>query len=206
MPSSPTNSILPGFRQRTRFTPRVRGVTLIELLVALAIVAVLASIAAPSFARLRANSAVAGHVNTFLADSRFASSEALRRGVSVTMCRSHNPEAAFPQCAGTTNPGGWEGGWIIFADADADNERSEGEQLLRVQSALPDSGGIHRNGSTSYNQLRFRPNGWAAGATATLRFMPKSPEAQLDPTLGRTVCVSIIGRTRSLTRSDAACA
>ncbi|MES2975622.1 MAG: GspH/FimT family pseudopilin [Pseudomonadota bacterium] len=183
----------------------LQGVTLVELLVAVGIVALLASLAAPSFARLRAGSAVSGHVNTFLADSRFASSEALRRGVSVTMCRSEDPEAAFPACAGAKNPGGWEGGWIIFADEDANNQRAEGEDLLRVQPAMPDSGGIHRGSGAAYNQIRYRPNGWAAGATATLRFLPRSAEAQLDPALGRTLCVSIIGRTRALARSDAAC-
>lgn len=131
--------------------------------------------------------------------------EALRRGVSVTMCRSPEPEAPFPVCAGAKGPGGWEGGWIIFADADASNQRSEGEDLLRIQPAIPDSGGIHRSTGTAYNQIRFRPNGWASGATATLRFLPRYTQAEPDPALGRTICVSIVGRTRALARSDAAC-
>ena len=100
---------------------------------------------------------------------------------------------------------GWESGWIVFADADGDNERTPAEPLLRVQPAMPDSGGIQRSGGTAYNQLRYRPNGWAAGATATLRFMPKSPGDRLDMALSRTVCVSILGRTRVLPTGDAAC-
>jgi len=191
---------------RRRHAPAaISGVTLVELLVTIGIVALLVSLAAPSFARLRANSAVTGHVNAFLGDSRYASTEALRRGVSVTMCRSEDPEAEFPVCAGARNRGGWEGGWIIFADEDASNQRSSGEDLLRVQPAMPESGGIYRSGGTGYNQIRYRPNGWASGATATLRFLPRSVDAQLDPALGRTMCVSIVGRTRILPRSDAAC-
>ena len=69
-----------------------RGFTLIELLVVLTVSAILLSLAAPSFSRLIQSTKISGAVNTFLADLRFARSEAIRLGGTVTMCRSANPE------------------------------------------------------------------------------------------------------------------
>lgn len=181
------------------------GVTLIELLVVLVIVGILAVLAVPSFARLAATTSVTSQVNDFIADSRFARTEALRRGMSVTMCRSSDPDAASPTCAGTDVTSGWEGGWIIFVDNDSSNSRQNGEELLRVHAATPDSGGIRKSDHSNYNRLRYRATGWAVAANATLRFMPKSPAAQADVTQGRTVCISSLGRVRALPTSDASC-
>jgi len=182
-----------------------RGFTLIELLVVLAIMGILVVLAMPSFARLAATTSVTAQVNDFIADSRFARTEALRRGTSVTMCRSSNPDASVPTCAGTDATSGWEGGWIIFVDNDSSNSRNGGEELLRVHAAIPDSGGIRKSGANNYNQLRYRATGWAIAANATLRFLPKSPTAQADVTQGRTICISSLGRVRALPTSDATC-
>jgi type IV fimbrial biogenesis protein FimT len=182
-----------------------RGFSMIELLVVLAIMGILAVLAMPSFARLAATNLVTAQVNDFIADSRFARTEALRRGTSVTMCRSGNPDSANPACAGTDVTSGWEGGWIIFVDNNSSNSRNGGEELLRVHAAMPDSGGIRKSGTNNYNQLRYGATGWAIAANATLRFLPKSPTAQADVTQGRTVCISSLGRVRALPTSDASC-
>ncbi len=181
------------------------GLGLIELLCALVILGVLAALGVPALGRLVASSAAASHAQLFLIDARYARSEALRRGVSVTLCRALDPDAPNPQCAGSAGPGGWERGWIIFADHNADNRRQPGEPLLRVQGALPDSAGIVRSGGAPYNQLRYRPNGWAMAAQATLRFMPRTAGGQGDALLARTVCVSIVGRTRLLPPDELNC-
>jgi type IV fimbrial biogenesis protein FimT len=178
---------------------------MIELLVVIALVALLATLGVGSFARMASSSAVSAHTNNFVADSRFARSEALKRGENVTMCRAVDPQAAQPVCAGTLGSAGWESGWIVFVDLDGNNTRSEDEPLLRVQPAMADSGGIGRSGGAAFNQLRYRPSGWSVGATATLRFKPALAQAQSDPAQGRTVCVSNLGRTRVLPTLDASC-
>jgi type IV fimbrial biogenesis protein FimT len=89
------------------------GFTLIELMVVMAIAAILISLAAPSFARLIRSTSVASDVNTFLADLRFARNEAIKRGTVIVMCKSDDPEAATPSCSTGAD---WKSGWIIFAD------------------------------------------------------------------------------------------
>lgn len=56
---------------------RSRGFTLIELLVEMAIAAILIALAAPSFKRLIQSNTISSNVNTFMADLRFARSEAI---------------------------------------------------------------------------------------------------------------------------------
>ena len=182
------------------------GVTLVELLVVIAIVGIIGMIGAPSFARMLAGNTVTGQVNTFLIDAQFSRSEALKRGTSVTMCRSVNPDAATPTCVKSTDAGGWETGWIVFVDNDNDGARISAEQLLRAQQNLGDSGGIRSPDGTAYDVIRYRATGWAPGKAAALRFLPRAVSAQSDVKLGRTVCVNSLGRVKSMNTSDAVCA
>ena len=68
----------------------------------------------------------------------FARSEAIRRGVRVTICRSASPTAARPSCDG----GSWSQGWIAFLDqVDATDNRPgvlDGNDLiLRAAEGRP---------------------------------------------------------------------
>lgn len=93
----------------------VRGFTLIEAMVTLAVAAVLASVAIPSFVtlsqRFRLNS-----VSASLATSlQWARSEAIKANVDVVVCASN---AAGSDCTTSTNWG--VSGWLICYDANAD--------------------------------------------------------------------------------------
>lgn len=183
---------------------KTTGFTLVELLVAIAIVAVLATLAAPSFVRLIQSNTITSNVNNFLADLRYARSEAIRRDGSVIMCRSDDPEAASPICGSGSGPGGngWVSGWIIFYDQDSDGTRiaSSTDPVLRVQSPITSIDSIVEAGSTKF---RFSPTGRlrSLSSTTSLQFGGSEYPNEIQ----RVVCVSIGGRGRIAGDGYASC-
>jgi len=179
------------------------GFTLIELMVVMAIAAILLSLAAPSLSGLVRSSSMSNAVNTFMADARFARSSAVSLGGAVIMCRSDNPSAATPTCG--TGPGtggnGWVSGWIIFQDLDGNGNHNATDPLLRVQGPLTSVNSI----GNSSTKLEFTGTGRLkslSSGTMTLQFgsAPNFPnDAQ------RVVCVSLGGRVRIAGNGNSSC-
>jgi len=86
-----------------------RGFTLIELMMTMSLVAIMTSVAVPSFnGSLKKNRAVTQTNNLVLAFS-LARSESVKRNIQVSVCSSTNQST----CASSTN---WANGWIVFVD------------------------------------------------------------------------------------------
>lgn len=184
---------------------KMRGLTLIELLVTMAILAILMGLAAPSFLRTVRSNAMATGVNTFLADMRYARSEAVRRGGRVVLCRTDAPEASTPACAsdaGSTGKG-WATGWIIFHDLDGDGTYSTGDNTLRVQAGLGSVDRVLEGTPTASTKFRFTATGRLSdtGSAAKLVFGGDSFVTELK----RVVCVSAGGRGRIAGDGSAGC-
>ena len=90
--------------------PPRSGFTLIEMLVVIAISAILLAVGVPSFSYMVDRNRVAGEVNQMLADLALTRSEALARRGRVIMCRSADGAVCD---AATTD---WNLGWIVFID------------------------------------------------------------------------------------------
>ena len=108
---------------------RQRGFTILELMQTVAVIAILAGLAVPSFLEtIRANRIVTDN-NELIATLVYARSEAIKRGQRVTVC----PSADQATCAGG---GGWEQGWIVFVDPNGVGTVDPGEPVLRVWDPL----------------------------------------------------------------------
>jgi type IV fimbrial biogenesis protein FimT len=109
---------------------RVRGVTLIELMVSIGILAILTAVAIPSFTSIMVNYRLTSISNTFVASAQLARSEAIKRNGRVTMCKS----ADGMTC--TVN-GSWNQGWILFHDVDNNAAKGTTEAIIYTESAMP---------------------------------------------------------------------
>ncbi|PKO39027.1 MAG: hypothetical protein CVU33_06565 [Betaproteobacteria bacterium HGW-Betaproteobacteria-6] len=148
---------------------RQSGLTLVELMVTLAVLAILLSIAVPSFQSAIATSQLTSSTNDLIATLAQARMEALRQGKRVTVCISSNGT----QCA---TSGTWQQGWITFTDttrsgttANVDN----GEAILHSNGARQGDISVAGSGNTA-QYISFGPEGrsWTmsgAAQTGTIR-------------------------------------
>lgn len=185
--------------------PRPRGITLVELLVALAIIAIVAGFAIPSFLGLVASTRVSSTVNAFVADTHYARSEAMRRGKTVTLCRSADPAANPPKCSGGDGAaaGGWREGWFVFTDQDSDGAFDNGtDTVVRIQEAFANAGSflaVNHAGSpvNNRNHISFDATGRAVGLQS--RWLVQAAGALAsNSSYTRTLCMNMVGRVRVL--------
>jgi type IV fimbrial biogenesis protein FimT len=123
-----------------------RGFTFVELMIALAVAAILLTAGVPSFRAVILNNRMAVQVNDMLTALSVARSEAVKRGAVVTVCKSANSMSSDPSC---TETGNWAQGWIVFVDADDDGTtgtKDSGEELLQAYPPL--SPGTAAKGNT----------------------------------------------------------
>lgn len=84
-----------------------KGFTLIELMVTLAVLAIVLSMAAPSFSSMLQDNRASALGSELQGALQFARSEAVKRRQSVVICRSN---AAGSSCENGTD---WSGGWLV---------------------------------------------------------------------------------------------
>jgi type IV fimbrial biogenesis protein FimT len=105
-----------------------RGISLIEVLMALAITALLASAAVPLCRTLLMDARMASAVNALAHAIHVARAQAHAELADAVVCRS----ADSRQCAPA---GDWSSGWIMFVNHDADDPPrvDDGEPLMAAQ-------------------------------------------------------------------------
>lgn len=136
-----------------------QGVTLLELMITVAIIAILGSIALPSFSSALQSNRVATTSNEFMASVAYARSEAMRNNRGAVMCPSSNGSS----CGGT-----WADGWIVWADRNADGVRqnTQEERVLRRQDAL------YKQTAPGATPIRFSPRGTVVSGAASVVLQP----------------------------------
>jgi type IV fimbrial biogenesis protein FimT len=110
------------------------GVTLIELLVTLAVLAAVLAIGIPAFGDFFANNRMSAAVNDMVSALHLARSEAVKRRSTITLCASSDWQSGSPSCTAANGP---EQGWIVFADPNANAVRDAGEAIVDSHGPLP---------------------------------------------------------------------
>jgi type IV fimbrial biogenesis protein FimT len=157
------------------------GFTLVELMVTVAVMAILLGIAVPSFNEVMLGSKLSSFASSLSGSALLARSEAIKRNAPVTLCVSSTGTAC-----GT---GSWEQGWIVIS----------GATVLHSHGALPS--GLKVIESAAVDQIVFRPTGvGATSATFTV--------CRATPSVGgqeRVVTISATGRADIEKTTNGAC-
>ncbi|RGE41807.1 prepilin-type N-terminal cleavage/methylation domain-containing protein [Comamonas testosteroni] len=177
------------------------GFTAIELIVTIAIAAVLMAVAAPSFIGFQRNSELTSLTNKLLGSINTARGEAMKTGRN-----------AFVIPANTTS---WTSGWNVFVDMNSDNAYTEGTDILVQSNEAPSSffeiSGTN-NAAASSPYISFDSSGYAraiggsglTNLTLSIKRTDVSTSAANEET--RRIIVARTGKTRSCKpRSDSSC-
>lgn len=112
------------------------GFTLVELLIVIALAAIMVAMGMPHFGEMVKDNRRAAEVNRFVSSLNLARTEALKRRTTVTVCKTSAPLAVTPDCDVAAS---WEDGWLIFVNLDGDDSPAAvdgGETVLRVSDAI----------------------------------------------------------------------
>jgi type IV fimbrial biogenesis protein FimT len=180
---------------------RTRGFTLIELMVTVTVLAILLSIGIPSFSDVIRNNRTAAATNSLVTSLNFARSEALKRGMPVTVCPAN--DAVNPtDCDG--NSTGWDKGWLVFSDGTTPvgsfNPGVGGDAIVQATAAPQNQMQITTDVAfVTFSAGGERLNSPPSGPKAELMFEVKNTKCT-DKNL-RQVNISRIGRI-SMTKVD----
>ena len=170
---------------RTRLRSQ-RGLTLVEVMTATVISAILLGVAAPSFSDVMSTARVRSEALELWALLNWARAEAVRRNVPVLVCPSNDGTS----CLSPPVTHSWSGTKIACYDADGNGEcdapTHDAASPIRVRNAADASVQLSGPGSV----VRFNGHGTAAGG---VNFTLTAAAGGSKPT---TVAVAAIGVAR----------
>jgi type IV fimbrial biogenesis protein FimT len=158
------------------------GFSLIELMTAIAVLAVLFGLAVPTFVQIINDNRLTTQANELVSALNYARSEAVKRGDNVSICASTNGTT----CSGSN---AWNDGWIAFTDSTGTGGTLDAsDALLQV---WPATGGLAL--TTNGASVRYQ----SSGMVVTTRSFTLQKAGCTGPR-SRQVGVALTGRVRTL--------
>lgn len=165
---------------------RLKGLTQIELLMALAIAGISTALTLPSLQSMQAKNAMSSNVNLFLAQLYLARSSAVTRGKRVTLC----PTTDGTKCNDDHEK--WRDGYLVFEDTNSNRQRDSGEQIISYQKNTMKEIKIVSS-SQHRNRISYLPLGRSWFSNTTVRFCYDK-----QPAYNRAIVISNTGKAQAL--------
>lgn len=161
------------------------GYSLIELLVALTVSAILLASATPMFAGILMNNRAVTLANNLLTSLQVARFEAIKRNRDITICKSNDAIS----CSGS-----WSDGWIIFSDFNNNRrlDTTDGEKIIEVKKLSNAEFSINWNAFRSDTYIQYNSLGFIHSNNGTFKLCPPNRDARY----ARAVIINRLGRAR----------
>lgn len=117
-----------------------KGFTLIELVVTIAIGAIVLTMGVPSFQNVILNNRLVTQTNTLVSALTFARTEAIKNGTNTTICPISDTDGA----CGTN----WAKGWIVFSDSNNDQSVNGSDTVWLVNDKFKGKKLSYSSGNT----------------------------------------------------------
>ena len=162
------------------------GFTLIDLLVTVAIASIVLTLGVPAFQTIIHNNRMVTETNGLVSALNLARSEAIKRGVRVTVCKVRNQN--LNNCTRNASIN-WENGWLVFADLNSNGRYNGGEPIIQGYEALT-GGNTLRTGNSYKNFVSYLPSG-RVNNSDTFRLCDDRGTSK-----GRSIVINAVGRVR----------
>ena len=164
----------PPMSPRSLSTARA-GFTVVELMVTIAILAILLGIAAPSLRDFVLNTRLTGQANDLLGDLMLARSEAVKRDLPVSLCgKKNNGDTACGE-----DPK-WGGGWFVVVDTNGNGKMDDGALPMKAGDTLGGGNTLINNApGSSKGAVTFSPTGTASSGATTLTICDERGQGRL---------------------------
>lgn len=162
--------------------------TLIELMVTIAVLMIVLGLAVPSMQSLIANNRSTTIANELVSSMYIARSEAVKRGISVSVCPTGNQN--FTSCGNN-----WNLGWLVFVNPDENNTFSNDaiEVLIRAYQVSGQTAAITTNPASSL--ITYTASGFAHVNTTNLSINILNTGCTGNN--GRNILIPFTGRPQS---------
>jgi len=170
-------------------------------MVTIALVAVLASLAAPSLRSFFVRNTLNNLGNEFMAGVLRARNEAVARNLCTTMCLSDTVDAAVPFCKQSGND--WQVGWIVFLNpgCEADYGKNAAANAISADDIVVVRSAANRDyqlvSSRPTRRIQFTSRG-SNGMGSIDRFDAKHVSEVMTLRYGTRICLDQMGRTRPI--------
>jgi type IV fimbrial biogenesis protein FimT len=191
----------PKIHQRFDLKHLSRGFTLVEVLMVIALLAIIASLAAPDLRSALVRNKVANLANEFSTALQQARALAVSRNSCVSLCVASANNATTCTATTVTNADFLANGWLIFQNPACDPAATDpaastvGGTVLQQRSAEA-SGYTLKPSGTALNIVLFDPRGYAnLSSTGHFQIAPPGSVSTIGGTdYRRTICVDAAGR------------
>jgi type IV fimbrial biogenesis protein FimT len=168
------------------------GFTIIELMVVVALLAILAGLAAPSFTDMFRRFRVDSVRETFASSVTLAREEAIRTGTPMVIRRTTGCGLAL------ANNQDWSCGWRVFADLDGNNTMNGAEASTQEVSLTPNVT-VRKGNSTNPEFIVINRFGQVAQVDQRFEVFPTGMAA----TDGQLICFTAGTRLRTVKNASA---
>ena len=171
----------------------MRGFTIPELMIVVAVVGVLLVVGIPQMGKLVEGRQLVGQATELASALAFTRAEAVARANNVGMCASNNR---------TDCSGAWNDGWIIFLDADNSGGWTGGDAVLKSEGAM--NGDVSLISASSTIVFNLSGESTAAG-NVVFNLCSANPDKAIgDANKSRLVTVNKVG-SANISMGNAAC-
>ena len=162
-------------------TRKMHGFTVVELMISVAVAAILCAVSAPALGSLIHGESARASRNTLVTSLNLARNTAVTGQGHVVVCPSSDQRT----CSGSE---WWQQGWIVFEDKNGDGEHGADERLIE---SVQTQNGLAILTGAARERVIYRGDGTSPGTNLTFTFCDRSGAKKAS-----TVIVSNAGRPR----------